>query len=95
MNTTLAQTIEKNLNEYSIYLEYWDENQGDSFLMFGARDILQKHIQNLTDEQLEKLDELDDKAIELLDDYHGKETIDVMNLRECVELAHQKAELFA
>ena len=95
MNTLSVQKIEKYLNEYSIYLEYWYAYKGDSFLMFGARDILQNQILNLTDAQLEKLDALDEKAIELDDNYHGEETSDVLNLRDCVELAHQKAEIFA
>jgi hypothetical protein len=63
--------------------------------MFGTRDILQNNIENLTDSQLERLDILDEKAIELLDNYHGIETSDVLNLRDCVELAHQKEGLFA
>ena len=95
MNTVSLKKLAKYLNEYSVYLEYWDEDQGDSHLMFGAREILQNQIHDLTDSQLEQLDALDEQAIELLDSYHGKETRDVWNLRNCVELAHQKEELFA
>ena len=95
MNTVSLKKLEKYLNEYLVYLEYWDEEQGDSHLMFGAREILQNQIRDLTDDQLEQLDTLDEQAIELLDNYHGKETHDVWNLRQCVELAHQKEGLFA
>ncbi len=68
---------------------------GDGYDMYGARHILQNNIENLTDSQLERLDTLDEKAIEILDDYHDEETRDVWSLRQCVELAHQKSELFA
>lgn len=95
MNIVSMEKLAKYLKNYSIYLEYWDEDQGDSHLMFGVREILQNQIRDLTDNQLEELDALDEQAIELLDDYHGKETRDVWNLRNCVELAHQKMELFA
>lgn len=96
MNTTLTQKIEKYLNEYSIYLEYWDDEQYDSYEMLGAREILQSKIKNFTDEQLDKLEILDEIAIDLSDNYHGNSNdTPVWSLRQCVELAHQKAELFA
>ena len=87
---TLMNTVEKYLNEYSVYLEYWNEEQGDSHEMLGAREILQRQIRDLSDSQIEKLHTLDEKAIELLDNYDGKDTWDVSMLRDCVELAHQK-----
>lgn len=98
MTTQSAQKIEKYLNEYSIYLKYWDDEQYDSYEMYGARKILQGEIENLTDSQLERLDVLDEQAMELEDNYHGdgdSDDIPVWSLRQCVELAHQKAELFA
>lgn len=96
MNTISEQKIEKHLNEYSTYLKYWDDEQYDSYEMLGARKILQAEIENLTDGQLERLDVLDERAIELEDNYHGdSDDIPVWSLRQCVELAHQKMELFA
>lgn len=95
MNTVSMEKLAKYLKSYSMYLDYWEPDEGDSHLMYGAREVLQNNIENLTDSQLEKLDTLDEKAIELLDNYHGEETRDVWNLRNCVQLAHQKAELFA
>ena len=98
MNTTSAQKIEKYLNEYSIYLEYWDDEQYDSYEMLGVRKILQDKIENFTDDQLEKLDALDEIAIDLSDNYHNDSrnaSIPVWSLYQCVELAHQKMELFA
>ena len=78
-----------------MYLSEWSNDMGDGYEMYGARHILQNNIVQLDDEQLEKLNDLDDAAIELLDNYHGEETRDAWSLRQCVELAHQKAELFA
>jgi hypothetical protein len=96
MNITSAKKIEKHLNEYSIYLKYWDDEQFDSYEMLGARQVLQDLIEDFTDKQLEKLDVLDERAIELEENYHGNsDDIPVWSLRQCVELAHQKVELFA
>ena len=96
MSTVSAQKIEKYLKEYSIYLKYWDDEQYDSYEMYGARKVLQDLIKDFTDRQLEKLDVLDERAIELEDNYHGdSDDIPVWSLRQCVELAHQKMELFA
>lgn len=95
MNNLSIQKLEKYLKSYSMHLDYWTPDEGDSDIMNNARIILQKNIENLTDAQLEQLDTLDEKAIELLDNYHGEDTWDVLMLRDCVELAHQKEELFA
>lgn len=39
MNTLSAEQIEKYLNEYSLGINLWDNDAGDTFLILGAREL--------------------------------------------------------
>jgi len=66
MSNNLAQELESSLKSYSIYLEYWDIQSGDTFLMRGEREFLQEHLSDLSEAQQQRMNELDQKVLALL-----------------------------
>jgi hypothetical protein len=86
MNTLSAEQIEKYLNEYSLGIDLWDNDAGDTFLILGARELLHGSLTNLNQEQLNRLIAVDKKAEKLLLDYSGQETFDVKMLNDIVEI---------
>ena len=74
MSTLSATDLEKYLREYSVYLDHWVADKGDSHEMLGAREILQKQIALLSKDQEDELANLDKKAVLLVSQYQGSET---------------------
>lgn len=90
MNTLSATELEKYLNEYSVSLEYWSADMGDSHEMLGARELLESNKSAMDSAQLSMLSAFDDKAKLLLDEYKGVETWDVKMLRAAVAITHRE-----
>ncbi|MBM3654714.1 MAG: hypothetical protein FJX06_18200 [Alphaproteobacteria bacterium] len=86
MTTLSIQQLEKYLKAYSLDLEYWANDMGDTDETLGSRELLEERRSELTPVMLEKLISLDNKAKQLLDDYQGPDTWDVKMLRKIVEL---------
>lgn len=89
MSTLSAEKLAYYLHEYSVYLEYWSPDEGDSQEMLGAREILDKNAGHLTSAETEELARLDRKAIQLMQTYRGRDTWDVKMLRETARLAYE------
>lgn len=89
MSALSAEKLADYLHEYSVYLEYWSPDEGDSHEMLGAREILGKNAGRLTSADAEELARLDRKAIRLMQTYRGRDTWDVKMLRETARLAHE------
>ncbi len=90
MNTPSLKALEKVLKSYSLDVEYWDCDFGEGHLMQGNREYLEKWKGLLSSEQISELVAVDTRAKELLNNYHGEETIDVWNLRNTVDIAFEK-----
>ena len=88
MTTLSMQKLEKYLNAYSLDIEYWANDMGDTDEALGSREILEAHRHELTPAMLERLIRLDTKAKRMLDDYQGPDTWDVKMLREVVAIAY-------
>ena len=77
MSDNLQIDIEKCLNHYSIDVEYWDYQAGDTNLMLGNRLFLQEHLNDLSQAQLALLQEIDQRVLALASvDYEIKEDED-------------------
>lgn len=84
MNIVSAKEIEKYLSEYSLGIDYWDNQAGDTFLILGARELLQNNLSSFNKEQCDILKAIDLKAQNTLLNYNGDETFDVQMLRDIV-----------
>ena len=89
MNTPSMKDLEKSLKSYSLDVDYWDYDFGEGHLMQGNREFLERWKGLLSNEQLIQLAAIDKKAKALLDAYHGKQTIDVWNLNNVVNLINK------
>lgn len=78
--------MDKFLNEYSLGIDLWDNEAGDTFLILGARELLHRSLTNLNQEQLNRLIAADKKAEKTLLDYSGADTFDVKMLKDIVEI---------
>lgn len=90
MNTQLMLKLEKYLKQYSVDLDYWSNDIGETHETLGSREILESHKSDMTSAMLDSLNALDAKAKALLDAYHGEETWDVKMLRQVVAIAYPK-----
>lgn len=86
MNTLSVQKLEKYLRAYSLDIEHWANDMGDTDEALGSREILEANRAELTPEMQVDLVNLDAKAKRLLDAYHGPETWDVKMLRKIVDI---------
>jgi len=84
--------LDEYLHKYSIMLDYWNADEGDSHLMLDYRELIDEHLTSASAEQRKKLAELDAKAAALLDGYLGAETWDIKMLRETVKLIREHLE---
>lgn len=83
----MNKKLERYLREYSVDLDFWSSDMGDTHEALGAREILEANKASLTAAMRHHLDVLDTKAITLLATYRGPETWDVTMLRDIVRLA--------
>jgi exopolysaccharide biosynthesis predicted pyruvyltransferase EpsI len=83
MNADIAQS----LNAYSIYVNYWHPNSGDTFILLGERDFLQKNIGKLSVEQTKQLSKIDTKVLALASiPYDVEDDNDFRTLQLCVDV---------
>jgi hypothetical protein len=82
------QTLDKLLSDYSVMLEGWSPDEGDSHLMTDYRELLEENKAQLRPDQMQTLDGLDQEAKRLLDSYNGNDTWDVKMLRETVAIRY-------
>lgn len=87
MNAALMTKLERYLQEYSVDLDFWASDMGDTHETLGAREILEANSASLTPAMRNRLDGLDAKARQLLDAYRGPETWGVVMLRDIVKIA--------
>ena len=81
MDSNLQADIEKCLKHYSIDVQYWDSQAGDTNLMLGNRLFLQAHLNDLTHEQQQQLQEIDKQVLALAAvDYQLKEDEDAIDV---------------
>ena len=92
MNTLSLQRLEKYLKAYSLDIDYWSNEMGDTDAALGSREIIEENRVKLTNSMLEQLSAADEKARATLNGYGGHETWDVKMLRKIVEIAdgHQR-----
>ena len=83
----MNENLERYLHEYSVDLDFWSSDMGDTHEALGAREILEANRASLTAAMRHHLDVLDAKAKDLLSNYRGPETWDVTMLRDIVRLA--------
>lgn len=76
-----SQTLEKNLKTYEAYIDYWDKDAGDTFLMVGLRDWIKERESELSAMQRQALDIADQKVSMLAAQSYSEETEDVADLR--------------
>jgi hypothetical protein len=95
MSTTLIQDLATGLNSYSTYVNYWSPGAGDSHIMLGHREFLQRHVAELSDDQRKQLIATDQRVIELAgQSYTEADDDDVQILLMCADLIkkHQNAK---
>ena len=82
MSDNLKRKLDTTLKHYSIEVKYWMPKIGDTFLMLGQRLFLQKHLTDMTEEQHERMREIDRRVLELAAvDYELKEDEDDSDVR--------------
>lgn len=84
---SMNEKLDRYLHEYSVDLDFWSSDMGDTHEKLGAREILETNRASLTAAMRHHLDVLDAKAKRLLATYRGPETWDVTMLRDIVRLA--------
>jgi len=81
MSTTLAQDLESSLTSYSVCVDYWEPNAGDTFTFLGHRQFLEKHLEALSADQKRRLYEADRIVLAFAAQNYDIETDDVVELR--------------
>lgn len=82
MNNDLKQKLDTTLKHYSIDVKYWNPQISETFLMLGKRLFLQKHLTDMTEEQHERMREIDQRVLELASvDYELQEDEDDSDVR--------------
>ncbi len=76
-----SETLAKNLNTYKVYIEYWEPEANDTFLLVGLRGWLQRHESELTLAEQLTLVETDQKVLQMAGQQYAPETGDVEDLR--------------
>ena len=94
MSTTLSQELQSSLDNYSVNVEYWEPDAGDTFALPGQREFLQRHLGALSDSQRAKLADIDKGVLDLCEArYGGKEDgDDVRTLRFVADIINGRAE---
>lgn len=65
MSKTLGQELQDALESYSVNVEYWDPGAGDTFILLGQREFLQKNIGTLSEDQRTRMEAVDRRVLEL------------------------------
>lgn len=87
MDSNLMMTVEDSLKAYSIYVEYWTPDAGDTFILLGHREFLQEHLADLTKEQQALLQATDQRVLALVAvDYAIEDDSDIVTLGWVVEV---------
>jgi hypothetical protein len=80
------QNLEKNLKTYEVYIDYWDPQANDTFLLVGLRGWLRDHADELSAAQAIRLHATDAQVLQLAAQDHGVETEDTADLRRIAEI---------
>lgn len=81
MDATLGQDLENSLTSYSICVNYWEPNAGDTFTFLGHRQFLAKHWADLSVGQKQRLYEADQIVLAFAKQSYEVDTDDVVELR--------------
>lgn len=81
MATPLAQDLENSLNSYSVGIEYWEPNAGDTYTFLGHREFLQAHRGALSARQSQRMQLADAQVATLLGQNANTDSDDVEELQ--------------
>ena len=92
MTTKSHKTIAQRLLSYSVYVEQWDEEAGDTHLLLGFREMLRDHASELSAKQLDEMRLVDDRVLALVAANSTTQGWDIVMLRKTAELIkHERA----
>ncbi|WP_031429715.1 hypothetical protein [Methylomicrobium agile] len=81
----MASQVLKNLKIYEVYIQYWDPDANDTFLLVGLRGWLHDHADELNVAQAKRLRATDEQVLQLVAQNH-EETEDTVDLRLIAEI---------
>lgn len=80
------QLLAITLDKYTTFVDYWDADAGDTFLMFGYRKWVEERRDGLSESQLELLEKYDAKVLDFAAQQYVEETDDVQEIRLIADL---------
>ena len=86
MNTTSRKSTADYLRSYSLDVECWDEDMGDSDQMLGHREVLHARLNELSVVELAQLTQIDERLVALADEHSETPGWDALMLRKTAEL---------
>ena len=86
MNRLSVPMIERYLQEYSLGIEMWAPDIGDTDQVYGARVLLHDVLADLSPAQLHRLEVADARAIAFFAAHRNARTFDVAMLRDIATL---------
>ena len=90
MTTKFHKPIAQRLLSYSVYVEQWDEEAGDTHLLLGFREMLRDHASELSAKQLDEMRLVDDRVLALVAANSTAQSWDIAMLRKTAELIEQE-----
>lgn len=84
------KTIAQRLLSYSVYVEQWDEEAGDTHLLLGFREMLRDHASELSAAQLNEMHLVDERVLALVTANSTAQGWDIAMLRKTAELIEQE-----
>lgn len=95
MNTTSPKSTVDYLRSYSLDVECWDEDMGDSDQMLGHREVLHAHLAELSDAEHDQLMQLDARVTALAGEHSDTPGWDAVMLRKTAELIERERSVSA
>lgn len=83
MSKVYLRSTEELLRGYSVLVEYWSDDAGDTHELLGERELLAER--ELTDSQIEELGRVDEQVLALVESI-TTETWDTLMLKKTAEL---------
>jgi hypothetical protein len=86
MSTKLMRPHEKDLRAYSVLVDYWDDESGDTHELLGYRELLHHSLDRLTRPERMTLHAVDDKVLDLVAKNPETSGWDIEMLRDTAKL---------
>lgn len=88
----MQKTTTDYLKKYEIYVEYWEDEAGDTHELLGCREILHQRLNQMTSTQLAQLSAVDEQVLRLVQQHPTTQSWDVAMLRQTAALVQDERQ---